>query len=130
MVLTHAILKVLRCFPAQILVLPPQQGQGIGKSLLEAVYSVADSCNALDITVRRIARLERWMSSLTMTCTAMFGMSQSVLLHTFQGACASRRMKGIVSAAGQACLSRKPHRLQDVASIAGQDTALLLYGAV
>lgn len=46
------------CYPdrtrlrvSQVLVPPPHQGKGIGRALLEAVYSIADSGNALDITV-------------------------------------------------------------------------------
>lgn len=37
---------------SQVLVLPPFQRQGVGRALLEAVYALADSHNALDVTVR------------------------------------------------------------------------------
>ncbi len=36
---------------SQVLVLPPFQRQGVGRALLQAVYALADSRNALDVTV-------------------------------------------------------------------------------
>ena len=48
------------CYPdrsrlrvSQVLVLPPFQRQGVGRGLLQAVYALADTRNALDVTVRR-----------------------------------------------------------------------------
>ncbi|BDA48752.1 Histone acetyltransferase type B catalytic subunit [Coccomyxa sp. Obi] len=45
------------CFPhrvrirvSQVLVLPPNQGKGVGRALLEAVYHTADERGALDVT--------------------------------------------------------------------------------
>lgn len=47
------------CFPhrvrirvSQVLVLPPNQGKGVGSALLKAVYHTADERGAVDITVR------------------------------------------------------------------------------
>lgn len=47
------------CFPhrkrirvSQVLVPPPNQGKGVGRALLEAVYHTADERGALDVTVR------------------------------------------------------------------------------
>ena len=49
------------CYPdrvrmrvSQVLVLPPFQRQGIGRALLEAVYALADTRNALDVTVSSV----------------------------------------------------------------------------
>ncbi len=49
------------CYPdrvrmrvSQVLVLPPFQRQGIGRALLEAVYALADTHNALDVTVSSV----------------------------------------------------------------------------
>ena len=46
------------CYPdrkrmrvSQVLVLPPFQRQGVGRALLEAVYVLADTRDALDVTV-------------------------------------------------------------------------------
>jgi histone acetyltransferase 1 len=36
---------------SQVLVPPPHQGKGVGRALLEAVYSAADAIGAVDITV-------------------------------------------------------------------------------
>ena len=38
---------------SQVLVLPPFQRQGVGRGLLQAAYALADTRNALDVTVRR-----------------------------------------------------------------------------
>ena len=46
------------CFPdqtrirvSQVLVPPPNQGKGIGRALLDAVYTTADERGAVDVTV-------------------------------------------------------------------------------
>ena len=41
---------------SQVLVLPPFQRQGVGRALLQSVYALADSHNALDVTVRPCTR--------------------------------------------------------------------------
>lgn len=38
---------------SQILVLPPHQGRGVGSSLLQGFYALADQRGAVDVGVRR-----------------------------------------------------------------------------
>ena len=54
------------CYPdrvrmrvSQVLVLPPFQRQGVGRALLEAVYAMADTRHALDVTVSSVQERAR-----------------------------------------------------------------------